>query len=104
MPTALKGSVVTARIFFVFVFVSRLRAQLGDLPCLSLLPSLSAAKDNEKYFIKHILAFFAASDGIVNENLVSVPSSMCTNVRLILVDCSTGAPQPSPPHTHAHVV
>ena len=24
---------------------------------------------DEKYFIKHILAFFAASDGIVNENL-----------------------------------
>ena len=27
--------------------------------------------DNEKFFIKNILAFFAASDGIVNENLVS---------------------------------
>jgi ribonucleoside-diphosphate reductase beta chain len=26
--------------------------------------------DNEKYFIKNVLAFFAASDGIVNENLV----------------------------------
>ena len=26
--------------------------------------------DNEKYFIKNILAFFAGSDGIVNENLV----------------------------------
>lgn len=26
--------------------------------------------DNERYFIKNILAFFAASDGIVNENLV----------------------------------
>ena len=25
--------------------------------------------DDEKFFIKHILAFFAASDGIVNENL-----------------------------------
>jgi ribonucleoside-diphosphate reductase beta chain len=25
--------------------------------------------DDEKYFIKHVLAFFAASDGIVNENL-----------------------------------
>ncbi len=25
--------------------------------------------DNDRYFIKHILAFFAASDGIVNENL-----------------------------------
>lgn len=25
--------------------------------------------DNERFFIKHVLAFFAASDGIVNENL-----------------------------------
>ncbi len=25
--------------------------------------------ENERYFIKHVLAFFAASDGIVNENL-----------------------------------
>ena len=27
--------------------------------------------ENEKYFIKHVLAFFAASDGIVSENLVN---------------------------------
>ena len=27
--------------------------------------------DKEQYFIKNILAFFAASDGIVNENLCS---------------------------------
>jgi ribonucleoside-diphosphate reductase beta chain len=27
--------------------------------------------DNERFFIKHVLAFFAASDGIVNENLLS---------------------------------
>ncbi|EGD83219.1 ribonucleotide reductase M2 B [Salpingoeca rosetta] len=27
-------------------------------------------KDTEQHFIKHVLAFFAASDGIVNENLV----------------------------------
>ncbi len=26
--------------------------------------------DNDRHFIKHVLAFFAASDGIVNENLV----------------------------------
>lgn len=30
----------------------------------------TALNDNEKYFIKNILAFFAGSDGIVNENLV----------------------------------
>ena len=28
-----------------------------------------ALTDNEKYFIKNVLSFFAASDGIVNENL-----------------------------------
>ena len=27
-------------------------------------------KPEEHYFISHVLAFFAASDGIVNENLV----------------------------------
>lgn len=26
--------------------------------------------DNERHFLSHVLAFFAASDGIVNENLV----------------------------------
>ena len=35
----------------------------------------NALKVEEKHFISHILAFFAASDGIVNENLVSVISS-----------------------------
>lgn len=29
-----------------------------------------ALKDDERKFISHVLAFFAASDGIVNENLV----------------------------------
>ncbi|CAK4632607.1 hypothetical protein LEN26_014432 [Aphanomyces euteiches] len=40
--------------------------------------------DNEKHFITHVLAFFAASDGIVNENLamnfsneVQVPEARC---------------------------
>lgn len=28
-------------------------------------------KHEEKHFVSHVLAFFAASDGIVNENLVS---------------------------------
>ena len=31
-------------------------------------------KPDEKKFISHVLAFFAASDGIVNENLVSISS------------------------------
>lgn len=34
------------------------------------LPHWNKLKSEEKYFISHILAFFAASDGIVNENLV----------------------------------
>ena len=29
----------------------------------------ASLSDKERYFIKHVLAFFAASDGIVNENL-----------------------------------
>lgn len=40
--------------------------------------------ENEKHFVSHILAFFAASDGIVNENLalrfsseVQVPEARC---------------------------
>jgi len=41
-------------------------------------------KEEERYFVKHVLAFFAASDGIVNENLVEkfmqevqVPEARC---------------------------
>ncbi len=34
--------------------------------------------DNERHFIKHVLAFFAASDGIVNENLAE---NMVTEVQ-----------------------
>ena len=40
--------------------------------------------DDERHFVKHVLAFFAASDGIVNENLVmnfmseiSIPEVRC---------------------------
>ncbi|MEI2758914.1 MAG: ribonucleoside-diphosphate reductase small subunit [Bacteroidia bacterium] len=40
--------------------------------------------DDERHFIKHVLAFFAASDGIVNENLavnfmseVQIPEARC---------------------------
>lgn len=39
---------------------------------------------DERYFISHVLAFFAASDGIVNENLierfsqeVKIPEARC---------------------------
>src|ERR1700733_2944420 len=44
----------------------------------------SRLNDDERYFISRILAFFAASDGIVNENLVEpfsgggqVPEARC---------------------------
>jgi len=40
--------------------------------------------ENEQHFVKHVLAFFAASDGIVNENLVvnfmqdvTIPEARC---------------------------
>lgn len=40
--------------------------------------------DDERYFIQNVLAFFAASDGIVNENLVArfsnevqIPEARC---------------------------
>jgi len=36
--------------------------------------------ENEQYYIKHILAFFAASDGIVNENLVE---RFCQEVKIL---------------------
>lgn len=36
------------------------------------LPHWDSLKPEEKHFISHVLAFFAASDGIVNENLVRV--------------------------------
>ena len=35
------------------------------------LVDLDKLSDNEKFFINHVLAFFAASDGIVNENLAN---------------------------------
>lgn len=37
-------------------------------------------KSEEKHFVSHVLAFFAASDGIVNENLVSVQWHACGTV------------------------
>jgi ribonucleoside-diphosphate reductase beta chain len=44
----------------------------------------NSLNDNERHFIKHVLAFFAASDGIVNENLavnfmqeVQMPEARC---------------------------
>jgi len=36
-------------------------------------------KEEERYFIKNILAFFAASDGIVNENLIN---NFCQEIKI----------------------
>ena len=36
---------------------------------------------DEKYFIKHILAFFAASDGIVNEKMAPSPGFPAAQIR-----------------------
>ena len=41
--------------------------------------------DNEKYFIEHILAFFAGSDGIVLENLVQ---NFCSEVKVAEARCA----------------
>jgi ribonucleotide reductase beta subunit family protein with ferritin-like domain len=42
---------------------------------------------NEQYFVKHVLAFFAASDGIVNENLVE---QFCNEVQIPEARCFYG--------------
>jgi len=44
-------------------------------------------KDDEKHFISHVLAFFAASDGIVNENLVE---RFCQEVQVTEARCFYG--------------
>ena len=44
-------------------------------------------KEEERYFLKNVLAFFAASDGIVNENLVcSSPSTSKTETFVMIMD------------------
>lgn len=44
------------------------------------LKDFNRLNENERYFIENILAFFAASDGIVNENLVE---RFCKDVQLL---------------------
>ena len=43
--------------------------------------------NDERYFISHVLAFFAASDGIVNENLVQ---RFSTDVQIAEARCFYG--------------
>lgn len=40
-----------------------------EIDLVSDLPDWEKLNENEKHFISHVLAFFSASDGIVNENL-----------------------------------
>ena len=47
------------------ITISGVDYQLMNLPVL-----ICISQPEERHFIKHVLAFFAASDGIVNENLV----------------------------------
>jgi ribonucleotide reductase beta subunit family protein with ferritin-like domain len=44
------------------------------------LKDYNSLSDNERYFINNVLAFFAASDGIVNENLVE---RFCQEVKVL---------------------
>ena len=44
------------------------------------LKDFNKLKDGEKHFVKNVLAFFAASDGIVNENLVE---KFCKEVKIL---------------------
>lgn len=51
------------------------------------LKDYNSLSDNERHFISHVLAFFAASDGIVNENLAS---NFATEVTLPEARCFYG--------------
>ena len=57
----------------IWSFYKRAEASFWTAEEIDLSPDLidweNKLNDNEKHFIKHVLAFFAASDGIVNENL-----------------------------------
>lgn len=55
-----------------------------EIDLMADLKDWEALNDNERHFISHVLAFFAASDGIVNENLaqrfyndVQIPEARC---------------------------
>jgi ribonucleoside-diphosphate reductase beta chain len=57
----------------IWSFYKKAEASFWTAEEIDLSPDLidweNKLNDDEKHFIKHILAFFAASDGIVNENL-----------------------------------
>lgn len=57
----------------IWAFYKKAEASFWTAEEIDLSPDLidweHKLNDNERHFVKHILAFFAASDGIVNENL-----------------------------------
>ncbi len=57
----------------IWAFYKKAEASFWTAEEIDLSPDLidwdQKLNDNERHFIKHVLAFFAASDGIVNENL-----------------------------------
>lgn len=57
----------------IWSFYKKAEASFWTAEEIDLQPDLidweTKLNDNERHFVKHILAFFAASDGIVNENL-----------------------------------
>jgi ribonucleoside-diphosphate reductase beta chain len=57
----------------IWSFYKKAEASFWTAEEIDLQPDLidweSKLSDDERYFVKHVLAFFAASDGIVNENL-----------------------------------
>ena len=57
----------------IWAFYKKAEASFWTAEEIDLQPDLidweSKLNDDERHFVKHVLAFFAASDGIVNENL-----------------------------------
>src|SRR6218665_2348895 len=57
----------------IWMFYKKAEASFWTAEEIDLAPDLldweTKLNDDERHFIKHVLAFFAASDGIVNENL-----------------------------------
>lgn len=57
----------------IWMFYKKAEASFWTAEEIDLAPDLldweSKLTDDERHFVKHVLAFFAASDGIVNENL-----------------------------------
>ena len=49
--------------------------------------------DNERHFIGHILAFFAASDGIVNENLAQNFMMISNSSKIRIPGINSGIPE-----------